>query len=103
MIFELLKYSQTYINHIFQNHIMKKSNKTALPTSNGEAINYTQDVYNLEQLALKSSFTDRYLRDAIKKGELTAYLRGRRLFVLHSDYVKFLTANIAKTDFDALS
>ena len=79
---------------------MKKSNK---PITNGEAINYTQDVYNLEQLALKSSFTDRYLRDAIKKGELTAYLRGRRLFVLHCDYVKFLTVNIAKTDFETLN
>ncbi len=42
-------------------------------------------------------------RKVIKKGELTAYLRGRRLFVLHVDYVKFIAQNVAKTDFDALS
>jgi hypothetical protein len=82
---------------------MKKSNKTVTNEVTAPEINYASDVYNMEQLAAKSGFSDRYLRDSIKKGELTAYLRGRRLFVLHSDYVKFVCKNVAKTDFDALS
>jgi hypothetical protein len=82
---------------------MKKSNKTVSNEVTATEINLVQDVYNMESLAAKSGFSDRYLRDSIKKGELTAYLRGRRLFVLHSDYVKFLTKNVAKTDFDALN
>ena len=83
--------------------MMKKNNKVVAPITPAPEINYTQDVYNMEQLALKSGFSDRYLRDSIKKGELVAYLRGRRLFVLHVDYVKFIAQNVAKTDFDALS
>jgi hypothetical protein len=82
---------------------MKKINKIVTGEVAQPEINYTQEVYNMESLALKSGFSDRYLRDSIKKGELTAYLRGRRLFVLHSDYVKFIAQNVAKTDFDALS
>ena len=48
------------------------------------------DFYTLEKAALKLEVTERYIRDQIANGELKAFKRGKRFYILHSDLVKFI-------------
>ena len=48
------------------------------------------DFYTLEKVAEKLEVTERYVRDQIANGELKAFKRGKRFYVLHTDLIKFI-------------
>ena len=48
------------------------------------------DFYTLEKVAEKLEVTERYVRDQIANGELKAFKRGKRFYILHSDLIKFI-------------
>ena len=50
----------------------------------------TNDFYTLEKAALKLEVTERYVRDQIGSGELKAFKRGKRFYILHTDLIKFI-------------
>lgn len=50
------------------------------------------EIYTLDKLAVKLEVTERYIRDQIAAGELKAYKRGKRFYVLHSDLIEFIKA-----------
>ncbi len=48
--------------------------------------------YNIQQAAASSSLSVRKLADAIRRGELRSFRKGRRRVVLKVDLVKYLKA-----------
>ena len=56
-----------------------------------------EDFYTLVDVATKTSFTERYLRERITDGTLKAYKTGRKWFVLHSDLLKFVMSETDTT------
>lgn len=57
-----------------------------------------EDVYTIEEAAEKLKVTDRYIRDQISAGEIKAYKRGRRFYILHSDLIDYVKAGKVSTD-----
>lgn len=54
------------------------------------------DFYTLEKVAEKLEVTEKYVRDQIASGELIGHKRGKRLYVLHSDLVAYISAGSTK-------
>ena len=48
------------------------------------------EVYTIEQVAEYLKVGERYIRDSINSGELNAYRRGKRAYILHSDLIDFI-------------
>ena len=49
-----------------------------------------EQVYTIERAAEYLQVGERYIRDSISSGELNAYRRGKRAYVLHSDLIEFI-------------
>ena len=47
-------------------------------------------IYTIDELALKLKVSERFIRDNISNKKLKAYKRGKRKFILHSDLVKWI-------------
>ena len=55
------------------------------------------EIYTLEKVAEKLDVSERYIRDQISNGDLKAFKRGRRFYILHTDLVNFVqSGNDAK-------
>ena len=57
-----------------------------------------QDVYTVEQLALKLNVKERTIADALRSGKLKGYKKFRRWYVLHDDLMNFLTTEELESD-----
>ena len=57
-----------------------------------------QDVYTVEQLALKLNVKERTIADTLRSGKLKGYKKFRRWYVLHDDLMNFLTTEELESD-----
>lgn len=47
-------------------------------------------IYNVAQLAKELGMSERSIRGAVKNGNLTAYKKLRKWYILHSDVVEWI-------------
>jgi excisionase family DNA binding protein len=59
------------------------------------------DFYTLEKASDKLEVTERYVRDQIANGELKAFKRGKRFYILHSDLIEFVKTGKDAKEFKA--
>lgn len=50
------------------------------------------DLYTIEQAAEKLQVSERYVRDKISEGKIKGYKQGKRIYVLHTDLIKYIKA-----------
>lgn len=55
-------------------------------------VNEKIEFYNLEQLSEKVGIAERTLRELISEGKLKGYKKNGRYFVLHNDFIDYLTS-----------
>lgn len=55
-----------------------------------------QDVYTIEQIAVKLGVAERTVAESLREGSLKGYKRWRKWYVLHEDLMEFITG--AKED-----
>ena len=49
-----------------------------------------EKIYTITEAAEYLHASERYIRDCINSGELNAYRRGKRAYILHTDLVEFI-------------
>ena len=49
-----------------------------------------EKIYTITEAADYLKASERYIRDCINSGELNAYRRGKRAYILHNDLVEFI-------------
>lgn len=50
-----------------------------------------EKIYTVKDAADYIQASERYIRDQINNGELNAYRRGKRAYILHSDLIDFIS------------
>lgn len=49
-----------------------------------------EQIYTIDQVAEKLKVSERYIRDNVNRKELKAFKRGKRVYILHGDLVKWI-------------
>ena len=59
--------------------------------------------YTIEETAEKLKVSERTVRDAVNGGELKAYRKGKRTYILQSDIVEFIKSGSLATEVNPMS
>lgn len=59
--------------------------------------------YSIEETAEKLKVSERTIRDAVNGGELKAYRKGKRVYVLQSDIVEFIKSGVLATEVNPMA
>lgn len=59
--------------------------------------------YTIEEAADKLKVSERTIRDAVNSGELKAYRKGKRVYILQSDIVEFIKSGVLANEVNPMA